>query len=131
MAFQRSAGNATIAEMNITPLVDVMLVLLIIFMVAVPIVSGNLTLDLPVPGPDRPLPPETEPVTLHIEADGGLLWNGSVLPAAALDAALRIEAMRGEPPMLQILASDDVEYSHVAAVLGRARHAGLQRIALP
>jgi biopolymer transport protein ExbD len=131
MAFQRSAGNATIAEMNITPLVDVMLVLLIIFMVAVPIVSGKLTLDLPISAIDDPPPPTTEPITLQIEADGALVWNGTMLPAAALDAALRIEAMRGEPPVLQILASDDVEYAHVAAVLGRARHAGLERIALP
>ena len=130
MAFSSATRNATLAEMNITPLVDVMLVLLIIFMVATPMLSRQLSLDLPTSDPVPPPPPSTT-LELQIQADGSVLWNGEHVSAAALDAALRVEAARQELPLLQITVDQAADYQHVAHWLGRARHAGLERIALP
>jgi biopolymer transport protein ExbD len=130
MAFSAATRNATLAEMNITPLVDVMLVLLIIFMVATPMLSRQLNLDLPTNVPE-PLSPPNTTLDLQIQADGSLLWNGEPVSAAALDAALRVEAAREQLPLLQITVDGAADYQHVAHWLGRARHAGLERIALP
>jgi biopolymer transport protein ExbD len=129
MAFTRPATPRDIAEMNITPLVDVMLVLLIIFMVAAPLLSRPLALDLPRFTPDPPPPPEV--VRLRIDPDGGLHWNGSPLPGSALDAMLRIEAGRDVLPLLALDVAPDTDYAHVARVLGRARAAGFENIGLP
>ena len=129
MAFQNDVRAATVAEINITPLVDVMLVLLIIFMVATPMLSQPLLLDLPIPGVKPPPPPE-HIIDVRISADGGLAWDGQGLSAAGLGRALRLEAARGDAPLLQIEVDPDAEYAHVAALLGQARAAGLERIAL-
>ena len=129
MAFQSDARAATVAEINITPLVDVMLVLLIIFMVATPMLTRPLLLDLPGYRPDPPPPPE-HVIDIRISADGALAWGGQGLSTAGLARALQLEAARGEPPLLQIDVDPDAEYAHVAALLGQARAAGLERIAL-
>jgi biopolymer transport protein ExbD len=129
MAFAAQARNGTISEMNITPLVDVMLVLLIIFMVATPMLTRTLTLDLPSFAPEPP-PPPTEPIALQIRADGTLSWDGIPMPMVAIDAAMRTEAGREAPAVLQIEADPDAAYERVAEVMARARRAGLERIAL-
>ena len=130
MAFAAQARNGTISEMNITPLVDVMLVLLIIFMVATPMLSRTLTLDLPSVTPELQPPPPTEPIALQIRADGTLSWEGIPMPMVAIDAAMRTEAGREAPAVLQIEADPDAAYERVAEVMARARRAGLERIAL-
>jgi biopolymer transport protein ExbD len=131
MAFARADRTATLADINITPLVDVMLVLLIIFMVATPMLSRALPLDLPQPTDGEPPPPPKYTATLHIDAAGTLRWDGQPMSAFAVDALMRIEAGREEMPLLQIDVEPDADYAHVAAALGRARAAGLTRIALP
>jgi biopolymer transport protein ExbD len=127
MAFKAQAQDGVVAEMNITPLVDVMLVLLIIFMVAVPMLSKTLELDF-APSPPGPVPPDV--VTLQVGADGSLSWEGNVLPAFAVDAAMRAEAARAEPPVINIQADPEAAYQDVASAMARARNAGLERIAL-
>ena len=128
MAFTAQARDGVVAEMNITPLVDVMLVLLIIFMVAVPMLSRTLELDLPSVG--GPPPPPRDNVTLRIAADGAMTWEGAAIPAFAIDAAMRAEAGRGEQPTLSIETDPDAPYQFVADAMTRARNAGLERIAL-
>ena len=127
MAFTAQARDGVVAEMNITPLVDVMLVLLIIFMVAVPMLSKTLELDF---GPPDQSNKQPEIVTLQVAANGELSWDGNVLPAFAIDAAMRSEAGRKVPPILNIEADPDAAYQDVASAMARARHAGLERIAL-
>jgi biopolymer transport protein ExbD len=114
--------------MNITPLVDVMLVLLIIFMVAVPMLDRTLVLDFPGTGPTPP--PPDEPITLQIDAHGGLILGGTPTSRMVLDAALRLEAARDTPRTLQIEPADGVDYARVADVLAVARRAGVERIAI-
>jgi len=127
MAFSAQAKNGVVAEMNITPLVDVMLVLLIIFMVAVPMLSRTLEMDFSSTPPQK-APPET--VTLQIAADGQLAWDGNVLPEFVLDAAMRAEASRDTPPIVNVQADPEASYQAVTAAMARARNAGLERIAL-
>jgi biopolymer transport protein ExbD len=125
---EASAGR-DIAAINITPLVDVLLVLLIIFMVAAPVVTRSIDLDLPHPTPNETPRPQT--IRLGIDASGELHWNDAVQPLSALEALMAVEAQRSTPgkePLLQIDASGDADYGRVARVLAAARNAGLDRI---
>jgi biopolymer transport protein ExbD len=128
MAFQNAAQPGTVAEINITPLVDVMLVLLIIFMVAAPMLSRAVPLDLPQSGPIPP-PPDVV-IDIRVGADGTLAWNGQPVSRAGLERALRLEAARGEIPLLQFEVDPRTQYADVAALLGTAHAHGLTRIAL-
>ena len=118
----------TVAEINITPLVDVMLVLLVIFMVAAPVLTRRMTVDLPRPGPTPPTP--SVAIDLRIDPAGQLAWNGVPTPLSALPAMLEAEAQRdpAHPPLLRIAASGDADYGAVARVLAAARNAGVDRI---
>ena len=126
---EASAGR-DIAAINITPLVDVLLVLLIIFMVAAPVLTRRIDLDLPQPGPSRPQSPAT--IELRIDASGAIQWNGAAQPVSALEGLMAVEAQRASAeraPLLQIDASGEADYGRVAQVLAAARNAGLDRIA--
>jgi biopolymer transport protein ExbD len=118
-----------VAEINITPLVDVMLVLLVIFLIASPVLAHRITVDLPVavPPPKIP-PPPPEIITLTVAADGTYLWNGEALIGAALAPQLRLEAHRTPQPELAIDASRSVRYQEIATVLAAANEAGLKRV---
>lgn len=128
MAFGDRSTHDAEARINITPLVDVMLVLLVIFMVTAPVVSRTIPMDLPQPGPRPLLPPE--PVNLRIAASGELFWNGSPTPLSALPAMMEAEVRRDprHPPLLQVDASDDSDYGVVAKVLAAANNAGMERV---
>lgn len=130
MAF--SNGNARdhgMAEINIIPLCDVLLVLLIIFMVTAPALSNQIDVDLPQPAEIERSEP-VEPIALRIDASGQPYWNGIPVELSALPALMREES-RHPPevqPMLQIDASGDCDYQAVAKVLAVARNAGLAKI---
>jgi biopolymer transport protein ExbD len=131
MAFVVDSTQRSVARINITPLVDVMLVLLVIFMVAAPVLSRAVPVNLPQAGPDDPSrPPPPEPIRLRIDAAGGLFWNGDATALSALPALLQTEAQRDlhNQPMLQIDASGDSDYGIVAKVLAVANAAGMQKV---
>jgi biopolymer transport protein ExbD len=128
MAFATASGASPMNDMNITPLVDVMLVLLIIFMVAAPTLSQRLPLELPQPVPDATPPPD--PVTLRIGVDGSLSLNGLPLPAWALDAALRTQAAESPQPVLAIHTQAEAHYGHMASALAAAKRAGIVRMGI-
>ena len=128
--FASSPTDRDFADINITPLVDVLLVLLIIFMVAAPTLSRSVDFDLPRPNPDaKPL--EEQKIQLGIHADGTLTWNGAAQPYSALQHLMAVEAQRdpAHPPTLVIDASGDADYGLVTRVLAQARAAELDRIA--
>jgi len=131
MAFVVDSTQRSVARINITPLVDVMLVLLVIFMVAAPVLSRAIPVDLPRAGPDDPSrPPSPEPIRLRIDAAGGLFWNGDATELSVLPALLETEAQRDprNPPMLQIDANGDSDYGVVAKVLAAANAAGMRKV---
>ncbi len=129
-ATEAPRGSADIAAINITPLVDVLLVLLIIFMVASPTLTRHIDLDLPQPAPLTP-PPPARILQLHIDASGQLTWNGVGTALTALPALMAAEARRepGRAPLLRIDASGEADYGLVTKVLAAARNADLERIA--
>ena len=129
MAYSATSQDRRLAAINITPLVDVMLVLLVIFMIAAPTLSHRIELNLPQPGPD-PAPP-TEPIRLRIDAAGQAYWNDAAQPLSVLQSLMSVEVQRhsGNQPLLQIDASADADYGVVAKVLTSARNAQLDRIA--
>jgi len=133
MAFS-AAGNSgrPLADINVTPLVDVMLVLLIIFIVTAPMVAVPIPVDLPQRSEkvlSRVEPPP--PIELRVDAADQLYWNGEVLAIADLQARLQAQAElhAGNQPELRIDASPDAQYQVMAKVLAAANNARMQRIA--
>ena len=127
MAFASAPSQRSVAEINITPLVDVLLVLLVIFMVATPVLTHRIALDLPQRTPTAAAPPVE--IDLRIDAAGGLSWNGAPTSVAALPARLAtIAEDTAHPPLLRVDANADADYADVAKVLALARNAGIERI---
>ena len=130
-AFSHAVPSARdFSDINITPLVDVMLVLLIIFMVSAPALTKSVDFTLPGVSDVRPAPPPTE-ITLRIDANNEIAWNGAVQPWSALQGLLSVEAQRdpAHPPLVKIDASGDADYGVVTRVLAAAREANLEHIA--
>ena len=123
-----SGNNATMGDINVTPLVDVMLVLLIIFMVTTPMLSYQIGIDLPIPGPEKKPAPPADPIRLRIDSAGALYWDNRPMPASALVASLRVEATRDPQPQLELETSPDADYATLAGVLATAKNAGMGRI---
>ncbi len=133
MAFSATASpERALSQINVTPLVDVMLVLLIIFMVTTPILSRPIPFELPQASPpDRVTPPpEVDPLQLQIAADGMVWWSGAPLSEAALITLLRTEAARNPQPELRIEAHVDSQYQNFAQLVANARNAGMSRIGM-
>ena len=131
MAFSNGdARDHGIAEINIIPLCDVLLVLLIIFMVTAPALSHQIDLTLPQPGPDIEQVDPPEPIRLRIDASGQAYWNDEAVDRPELQARMRAAAAAApaEQPMLQIDASGDCDYQAVTRVLAWAKNARLAKI---
>ena len=126
MAFSVRAERSAISHINVTPLVDVLLVLLIIFMITAPVVTHRTRIDLPGAG-GKPVP-AAEPIRLAIQADGSLSWNDTPIDQIQLDTQLAIAAQQATPPRLLISAADGAAYQAVAHVLAQAKAQGLAGI---
>ena len=132
MAFSSGGGSGPMAHINVTPLVDVMLVLLIIFMVTAPTLSYPIDIDLPQkslnPPPQTKEPPE--PIKLRIDASGQVYWNESPQPVSALRQLMEVEVSRDptNQPQLEIDTSPDADYGVLAKVLAAAKNANMIKI---
>ncbi len=132
MAFASNSGGGPMADMNVTPLVDVMLVLLIIFMVTAPILSYPIDIDLPQrtnnPPEDPKEPPD--PIKLRIDAAGTVYWNDSPTPVKSLysQMAAEVERDRANQPTLEIDVNEDAQYEVLAKVLAAAKNADMKKI---
>jgi len=129
MAFSSGNSSGPMSEINVTPLVDVMLVLLIIFMITAPILSHKVRIDLPQPSRDQTPPPNpVDPIHLQIKQDGSLFWNDTPVDEAGLRAQIAVIAQQANQPELQIDADDNAQYEAVARVLSDAKGQGLVKI---
>ena len=130
---QRGRGRrAPMAEINVTPLVDVMLVLLIIFMVTAPLMTAGVPVDLP-DSRAKPLDQEQQPVEISIERDGTLHVDKDEVTEDMLPDVLSQVAQKGEggkPPQVFLRADRGLDYGKVMRVMGELNHAGLNRVAL-
>jgi biopolymer transport protein ExbD len=114
-------------EINMTPLVDVMLVLLIIFMITVPVMKHSVEVDLPRAN-SQPQDVKPQTVRLAIDAQGQYWWNEAPVSDQDLTRMLREAAARDPQPELHIRGDKDVRYERVAQAMSAAQQAGLRRI---
>lgn len=128
----RHGDPREVAQINITPLVDVLLVLLVIFMVTAPVLSGRLDLRLPqVPVDPQPQPQPPAPRSeLLVRDDGSFLLNGRQLAAGELQPALQALAVRAPRTVLHVDAEAEADYQGFARAVSAAKHSGLNDIAL-
>ncbi len=121
-----------IMDVNTTPLIDVMLVLLVLFIMTIPIQLHAVNLDMPVPNSNPPPPTEPKIVVLLIDFDGTLYWNEAQIAKADLEAKMQAEA--GLPPAEQaemhIKPHKLVDYGHVAHVMATAQRVGLKKLGM-
>jgi biopolymer transport protein ExbD/biopolymer transport protein TolR len=124
---ERRGAPVPMSEINMTPLIDVMLVLLVIFMVAAPLMASSLQLELPEAPATQPqqAPPALK---VSITADGALYLDDRPIELDALAAELKTTAARHQDAELQLRADKAVPYGRVAELIGRVQAAGLHRI---
>lgn len=125
--FDGPSGGGIMSEINMTPLVDVMLVLLIIFMLTVPVITHSVKLDLPR-ADNRPDQDKPQVVSLAITQDGSLFWNDAAISPADFQAKLDGVAQQIPQPELHIRADRKVEYEHVAQAMAAAQKAGVLKL---
>jgi biopolymer transport protein ExbD len=133
MAFSSGGGDgAPMADINIIPLCDVMLVLLIIFMVTAPQVSYPIDIDLPQPTlnpPQNPVEPPP-PIRRRIDGSGTVYWNDNPTPVSALRNMMDAEVQRdpSNQPTLEIDTAEDAQYGVLTKVLAAAKNAHMLKI---
>jgi biopolymer transport protein ExbD len=115
-------------EINTTPLIDVMLVLLIMFIITLPVMTHAVKLDMPQTRNTNPPPVTIEPIQLEVDWDGTVLWNGTPVNVAALEGYFRVEAAKNPQPELHVRPNRRANYDTVAKVLAMAQRNGMQRI---
>jgi biopolymer transport protein ExbD len=114
-------------EINMTPLVDVMLVLLIIFIVTVPVMKHSVDIDLPrASAQPQDVKPQT--VRLSVDGNGQYWWNETTVKDEDLPRLLKAEAARDPQPELHIRGDKAVRYERVAQAMAAAQQAGMRRI---
>ncbi len=128
----RRGRRTPMAEINVTPMVDVMLVLLIIFMVTAPLLATGIQVDLPK-SKAAALEQSNEPVAITVDAAGSVFIDDIPVPLDALDAHLQqIAAAAREPggPRLFLRADQSLDHGRVMQVMGEINRAGLRKVAL-
>ncbi len=121
--------RAPMAEINVTPLVDVMLVLLIIFMVTAPLLVAGVSVNLP-DSRAKALDQGDAPVLVSLDSEGRLFVAEEETALADLPARLAAIAARKEPPQIYLRADKGLDYGLVMGVMGELNRAGLNRVAL-
>jgi biopolymer transport protein TolR len=130
MAFgrlERSAVPAPMSEINMTPLIDVMLVLLVIFMITAPLMSSSLKLELPRAEGAQPND-APQFISVALDPQGRLYFGDDALDPAAFAARVADAARRNPKTEVQLRADKGVAYGRVAEVIGVVQKAGLNRI---
>jgi biopolymer transport protein ExbD len=117
-------------EINTTPLIDVMLVLLIMFIITIPVMTHAVKLDMPRPNPNAvepPVPPEI--IEIEIDFDGTILWNSTIVPDLnTLERYFAIEADKVPQPELHLRVNKRAKYDKVAKTLALAQRRGMNKI---
>ena len=130
---RRGRGRrAPMSEINVTPLVDVMLVLLIIFMITAPLLVAGVPVDLPE-SRAAALDQQAAPVQISLDGQGNIFIDDVAVSAAALPAQLAAIAAQPEPPegrRIYLRADKGLDYGQVMRVMGELNRAGLNRVAL-
>jgi len=124
------AGDVMV-DINTTPLIDVMLVLLIMFIITIPIQTHAVKMNMPVP--NNAAPPPTPPTIIRIDLDfdGTIGWNGEIIPdRATLESRLQQVAAEPDQPEVHLRPNKLVTYKHVAMVMASAQRLGVTKIGI-
>ena len=128
MAFGTQAESDEVMHaINMTPLVDVMLVLLIIFIITLPVMKHAVNIDLPR-ATNQPEDTKPQTVRLSVASDGSYYWNENKVTDEAMAAMLKEEGAKDPQPELHIRGDKDVRYERVAQAMAAAQQAGVRKI---
>jgi len=125
--FNQGEAHAPNSEINMVPLIDVMLVLLIVFMLTAPLLPHALAIDLPRAS-SQPAPPKPDSIALAIDEAGRLFWNGETVNEADLTGRLTEAAARTPQPDLKLHADRNTRYETIARVMAQAQQAGIAQM---
>ena len=123
-----SESGEPMMEMNTTPLIDVMLVLLIMFIITIPVMTHAVKLDMPRPTDAPPPPVRPEVIDIEIDFDGTILWNGTPVTVDALEGYFRTESQKDPQPELHLRPDKRSRYDVVARVLASAQRNRMKKI---
>ena len=129
----QSDDGDVMVDINTTPLIDVMLVLLIMFIITIPIQTHAVKMNMPVPNNAAPPPKPPEIVRIDVDFDGTIGWNGEVIQAgdrAAIEARLSALAVLPDQPEVHLRPNKLVEYKHVAMIMATAQRLGVTKIGI-
>lgn len=123
----QEGADAMLSEINMTPLVDVMLVLLIIFMITMPVLTHSVKLDLPR-AENTPNQVKPETVSISVSADGAVHWNESPVDDTELARRLVAAAARDPQPEIHLRGDRKAEYEYVVKTMAAAQRAGILKL---
>ena len=121
------AGDGDNAEINMIPLIDVMLVLLVIFIITAPMMTHAVKVNLPQAS-SQPNEVKPETIQLSIQADGAVFWNAEAVDAAAWKTRMATAAQQIPQPEIHLRADGNLAYRHVAQIMADAARAGLSKL---
>jgi len=126
-SFSQEGNSAPMSEINMVPLIDVMLVLLIVFMITAPLLTHAVKIDLPTAA-SQASNEKPETVTLAVDGTGKLFWNDQEIAASDLPARLAAVAAQAVQPELHLRADRETRYQKLAEIMSAARTAGIQKM---
>jgi len=126
-----AAEDDMMVEMNTTPLIDVMLVLLIMFIITIPVQTHAVKMNMPVNQPNTPPPVPPEVIQIDVDFDGTIAWNHELVPTRAdLQARLYRTAQMPDQPEVHLNPNKLVTYKYVAMVMAEAQRLGVTKIGI-
>ncbi|TBR11076.1 MAG: biopolymer transporter ExbD [Lysobacter sp.] len=130
MAFSSGNTGGPMAEINVTPLVDVMLVLLIIFMITTPLMHHKVPVELPQAKLDKQseTAPPVPPVTLTVKEDGSVFWNDEPISRGLLESQLAVTAQRAPQPQINVRGDKTTKYSVLKELIDIAQRQGMRKV---
>ena len=129
MAFSTQDSDEVLSEINVTPLVDVMLVLLVVFIVTAPLLTNAIPINLPKTEAVAPVE-QKEPLVVSIDGSGKLFINKDQIEPDALEATLKTAKGKDAEVRVQLLADDGVNYGEVARAMAAIERAGITKLAV-
>jgi biopolymer transport protein ExbD len=127
---RRSRGTPALAEINVTPFVDVALVLLIIFMITAPLMSHKVKVELPAANlekrPDQA--PPVPPITLTVKEDGSVFWNDEAINRNQLESQFSVAAQQTPQPQLNVRGDKTTKYQVLRELVDMAQKQGMRKV---